>query len=66
VERYTLQAWTGSGGGGGGAWTTLARGTTIGHKKLDRFPAVTSSRVRLAIDAALDTPCLANLALYRS
>ncbi|HYT70774.1 MAG TPA: alpha-L-fucosidase [Gemmatimonadales bacterium] len=64
VERYTLQAWTGS--GGGGAWTTLARGTTIGHKKLDRFPAVTSSRVRLAIDAALDTPCLANLALYRS
>lgn len=60
VERYTLQALTGD------AWTTLARGTTIGHKKLDRFPAVTARRVRLTIDAALDTPRIAHVGLYRS
>ena len=59
VARYSLQAWTGA------RWTTLARGTTIGHKKLDRFPAVTASRVRLTIDAAVDTPRIADLALYR-
>ena len=60
VARYSLQVWTGA------AWTTLARGTTIGHKKLDRFPAVTASRVRLTIDAALDTPRIANVALYQT
>jgi alpha-L-fucosidase len=60
IARYSLQAWTGD------AWTPLASGTTIGHKKLDRFPAVTASRVRLAIDAALDTPRIADVALYRS
>ena len=60
VVRYSLQARTGD------AWTTLARGTTIGHKKLDRFPAVTASRVRLTIDAALDTPRIASLGLYQS
>jgi alpha-L-fucosidase len=59
VARYSLQAWTGA------RWTTLARGTTIGHKKLDRFPAVTASRVRLTIDAAVDTPRIADLAVYR-
>jgi alpha-L-fucosidase len=60
VARYSLQAWTGD------AWTTFARGTTIGYKKLDRFSPVTASRVRLTIEAALDTPRIQNLALYRS
>jgi alpha-L-fucosidase len=60
VERYTLEAWT------GGAWMSLARGTTIGYKKLDRFPPVTAARVRLTIDSALDTPRIANLTLYQS
>jgi alpha-L-fucosidase len=60
VERYRLEAWTGS------AWSTLSRGTTIGHRKLDRFPAVTADRVRLTIDSALDTPRIASWALYRS
>src|SRR5690606_13490624 len=34
VARYTLE------GLGDGGWTTLSRGTTIGHRKLDRFPPV--------------------------
>jgi alpha-L-fucosidase len=59
VARYSLQAWTGD------AWTTLVRGSTIGHKKLDRFPAVTASRVRLMIDAAIEAPRIANIGLYR-
>ncbi|HVH08812.1 MAG TPA: alpha-L-fucosidase [Gemmatimonadales bacterium] len=60
VERYRLEAWT------GGAWTTVARGTTIGHKRLHRVAAVTTDRVRLTIEAALDTPRIETLALYRS
>ena len=46
VERYTLEARV------SGAWTTLSSGTTIGHRKLDRFPAVTADRVRLRAASA--------------
>ena len=64
VARYTLLAQSGP----GRPWTTLARGTTIGHKKLERFPAVTASRVRLTIDAALAPapPRIARVGLYSS
>jgi len=35
-----------------GAWRELSRGTTIGHRKLDRFAPTTVSGVRLRIGAA--------------
>ncbi|HEX9756095.1 MAG TPA: alpha-L-fucosidase [Gemmatimonadales bacterium] len=60
IAGYRLQAWTGA------AWTTLARGTTIGHRRLARFAPVTASRVRLTAESALDTPRLGSpaVALY--
>jgi len=60
VERYRLEAWA------GGGWQVLSRGATIGHKKLDRFPAVTTSRVRLTLESALDPPRISALRLYGS
>ena len=60
VERYRLEGWT------GGGWQTLSSGTTIGHKKLDRFPAVTATRARLTIESALDEPRISALRLYKS
>jgi alpha-L-fucosidase len=60
VERYRLEAWA------GGGWQVLSRGATIGHKKLDRFPAVTTTRVRLTVESALDTIRISALGLYRS
>jgi len=60
VERYRLEGWA------GGGWQTLSRGTTIGHKKLDRFPAVTANRVRLTVESALDTIRISALRLHRS
>ena len=60
VERYTLEAWTGA------AWSALSRGTTIGHRKLDRFPPVLASRVRLTIEGALGPPRISSLGLYDS
>jgi len=60
VVRYTLLAQSGP----GRPWTTLTRGTTIGHKKLDRFSPVTASRVRLTIDSALAPPRIARVGLY--
>jgi len=43
IEAFALDAWDGS------AWREIARGTTVGYKKLLRFPAVGTSRVRLRI-----------------
>jgi alpha-L-fucosidase len=43
IEEYTVQAWL------DGAWKEVAHARAIGHKKIDRFPAVTTTQVRLRI-----------------
>ena len=43
VESFALDAWQGT------AWTEIAAGTTIGWKKLLRFPAFEAAKVRLRI-----------------
>lgn len=46
VEHYRIEAWEGK------SWRTVAEGHAIGHKKMDSFPQVTASRVRLNILAS--------------
>ena len=46
VERFRIEAWTGQG------WKSLVEGSAIGHKRIDHFPPVTASRVRLNILAS--------------
>jgi len=43
VEHFKIQAWTGN------VWRTLVEGHPIGHKRIDHFPPVTATRVRLDI-----------------
>lgn len=43
VEHYRIEAWDGS------SWKPLVEGHAIGHKKIDAFPPVTASRIRLNI-----------------
>jgi alpha-L-fucosidase len=43
VEKYAIEVWTGK------AWKSVASGQAIGHEKVDRFPPVTASRIRLDI-----------------
>jgi alpha-L-fucosidase len=57
VERYRLEAWV------DGAWVTCAAGTTIGHKRLERFAPVTTTRVRLVVESTLSRPRV-SLRLY--
>lgn len=47
ASRYRLE------GSAGGSWIRLSSGTTIGYRKLDRFPPVAVSRLRLTIDEAV-------------
>lgn len=43
VEHFKIQAWTGNG------WRTLVEGHPIGHKRIDHFSPVTTTRVQLEI-----------------
>ena len=49
-----------------GGWVTIAKGTTIGYKRLLRIPAVTASRLRIIFDNVLATPVINRVALYNS
>jgi alpha-L-fucosidase len=43
VEKYVIELWMGN------AWKSVASGQAIGHEKIDRFPPVIASRIRLNI-----------------
>jgi alpha-L-fucosidase len=60
IESYSLEAWDGQG------WKTIAEGTTIGHKKLDRFPDTTAGKVRLTIQRAQASPLIRSFGLYNA
>jgi alpha-L-fucosidase len=59
VEEYVLEAWD------QGGWRPLVKGTTIGYKKLDRFPEVKTSRVRLTIGASRGFPTISEFGLFQ-
>ncbi|MBC7893909.1 MAG: alpha-L-fucosidase [Cytophagaceae bacterium] len=50
--------------GAEGAWTTVARGTTVGYARLARFPALRAERVRVTVESSLDAPRLSQLSLF--
>ena len=58
VQTYRIEAWDGS------QWQTIACGTTIGHKKLDRFETVKASKVRLVIETSRACPTIREVGLY--
>jgi alpha-L-fucosidase len=60
IEAFRLEAWTEN------TWKKVARGTTVGCKRLLRFPAVTAQKVRLVIDASRTRPTLSSFGLYKS
>jgi len=58
VEKFMLEYWDGK------AWAKATDGTTIGYKRLLRFPAVTTNKVRLTLSARLN-PAIAAFGLYK-
>ena len=60
VESFRLEARTETG------WLEFARGTTVGYKRLLRFPAVEAKEVRLVIEGSRTNPTLAGFGLYKA
>jgi alpha-L-fucosidase len=59
IQRYSIDAWT------NGAWHTIVQSEAIGHKKIDRFPAVTAQRVRLKILSSAGTAHIREFQVFR-
>jgi alpha-L-fucosidase len=49
-----------------GEWTTVAKGTTIGHKRLLRIPPATAQKVRIAITDARAAPALSEVRCFNT
>jgi alpha-L-fucosidase len=60
VEAFAVQHWDGN------DWASVASGTTIGHKRLLRFPAVTTDRVRVTILQAKACPVISKIGIFRA
>jgi alpha-L-fucosidase len=60
VEAYRVEAMVGD------EWRELSKGTTIGHKKLDRFDRVRASRIRLRIEKSRGRPHISRFGLFNA
>jgi alpha-L-fucosidase len=58
VEGFVLEAWSGDG------WIQVTSGTTIGHKRLLLFPAMSTSRIRLRITESRLPPNILTISLF--
>jgi alpha-L-fucosidase len=58
IQKYSIDVWTGN------AWKSVAAAQAIGHKKIDTFPAVTASRVRLNILSSTGAAAIREFQLY--
>jgi len=60
VEEFKLEAQI------DGAWKEIAKATTLGYKRLLRFPEVTASTVRLTILDSRDCPTIREFGLFKA
>lgn len=60
VRRFDVQAETSHG------WRTIARGTTIGNRRLFRIEPVSAKRVRLRVLASRSVPLISEFRLFRT
>ena len=49
-----------------GAWRELARGTAVGHKRIDRFEPVRVAKARIRVTRSVGEPLVRRIALYRT
>jgi alpha-L-fucosidase len=60
VEGFTLEAWK------YGQWEKIAEGTTVGYRRLLRFPDLQTSKVRVTITATRLSALISEMGLYHA
>lgn len=59
IEQFTLEAWINN------KWMQITEGTTVGYKRLIRFPDVKTNKIRFTITQSRLEPALSEFGLYR-
>lgn len=65
VASFEVDVLPGGNGAGARQWQTIARGTTIGHKRILLLPRTTASSVRIRFTRCLAAPAICNLGIYQ-
>ena len=60
VKSFTIEALV------DGNWKELAKATTIGYKRILRFPGVTATKVRFNITDAKSSPVISTIGIYNA
>ena len=60
VKTFNIEAFV------DGNWKILANATTIGYKRILRFPAVEATKVRLNITGSKSCPLISNIGIYNA
>jgi alpha-L-fucosidase len=60
IEKFVLEYKDGQ------EWKKITEGTTVGYKRLLRFPKVTAKQLRLRIEASRLNPTIAEIGIYKS
>lgn len=60
VKAFSVEYWDGA------DWKAIDRQTTIGYKRILRFPTITAQKLRINIEEALACPVLNEIGVYRA
>jgi alpha-L-fucosidase len=60
IKEYKLEA------GQSGKWIELARGTSVGHKKINHFDRIMASRVRFTVLSCENQPLIRSFSVYHT
>ncbi|MGF7139971.1 discoidin domain-containing protein [Roseimarinus sediminis] len=60
VKAFTVEAYA------DGEWKEVAKGTTVGYKRIVRFPSVNASKVRFTISDSKACPLISNIGIYNA
>jgi alpha-L-fucosidase len=60
VKSFTVEVFE------NGNWKTVAKETTIGYKRILRFPSVTATKLRLTITDSKSSPLISTIGIYKA
>ncbi len=58
IRKYTVEAWE------NGRWKSVCEGVSVGHKRIQQFNPVLTTKLRLQIEQADQTPAVKKFAAY--
>jgi alpha-L-fucosidase len=60
VKSFTVEAWVDN------VWKEVAKGTTVGYKRIIRFPSINTSKMRFTITASKACPLISNIGIFNA